>query len=385
MPSRAGYSPSRPLQAIPSPAHGSGGRVRPLVDDDIPKIVELHRRIYPAAGQTYWPTEAAYRAHFEEIFLRYPRYDEAMPSLVYHEDDGRVIGCLGVMPRRMFWDGRPIQVAMTHHFMVDPFSRSTLAGVKLLKPFLAGPQDVSAATEANHMSRKVWEGLGSKTSLLYSIRWTRALRPSRFVLSRLKTRPSLAPFALALGPFGRVVDAALARAPKSHFQQSAPRVSGEELEAETMLGCLHEFSRGRSLWCVYDDASLKWLLEILARRKADGAFQKVLVRNPKREIIGWYLYYANPGGLSEVVQIIAKSSTIEDVLDHLFYRAWREGAIAVSGQLDPLFMHAFLAKQCFFHGGSWMLAHSRNPELLHALDRGDAFLTRLEGEWPLGL
>jgi hypothetical protein len=27
------------------------------------------------------------------------------------------------------------------------------------------------------------------------------------------------------------------------------------------------------------------------------------------------------------------------------------------------------------------MVHSNKPELLHAIHRGDAFLTRLEGEW----
>lgn len=385
MPNRAGFSTSQPLEVIASHTRDRVGQVRPLAEDDIPRVVELHRRVYPNAEKISLRTESAYRAHFEEIFLRHPWCDEAMPSLVYHEGDGRITGCLGVMPCRMSWDRRPIQVATTHHFMVDPSSRSTLAGVRLLKTFLAGPQDLSLATEANNMSRKVWEGLGGKTLLLYSIRWTRALRPSRFVLFRLETRRSLAPFALALRPLGWVIDAALARAPRSHFQQSVPRVSGEDLDGETMLGCLHECSRGRSLCSVYDDGSLKWLFDILARKETDGTFRKVLVRNLKQKIIGWYLYYLNPGGVSEVVQIGAKDDSIEDVLDHLFYHAWRQGAIAVSGQLDPRFMPAFLAKQCFLHGGSWTLAHSRNPDLLRTLDRGNAFLTRLEGEWPLGL
>jgi hypothetical protein len=43
-------------------------------------------------------------------------------------------------------------------------------------------------------------------------------------------------------------------------------------------------------------------------------------------------------------------------------------------------------KNCFFTcRGGWMAAHSRKPELLELLNRGDAFLSRLDGEWCLGL
>lgn len=383
---RAGPSSAPPLKVVASRKDGRTGKVRPLVEGDIPEVVELHRRVFRSHQRTSEQTESACGEHLKEIFLRYPWRDESMTSLVYSEDDGRIIGCLGVMPRPMLWNGSPVRVAISHHLMVDPSSRSTLAGVKLLKSFVAGPQELSLATEANHTSHKVWEGLGGKTSLLYSIRWTRALRPSRFVLSRLETRRSLAPFALALRPLGWVVDAALARAAGSHFEQSAPRVYGDDAGGEgLLLEWLREVARHRALQPVYDDGSLRWLLEQLGRMTEHGALRKIMVRNSMGEIIGYYIHFLNPGGVSAVVQVAAKDGAIEDVLDHLFYDAWRLGMIAVSGQLDPRYMAAFLAKQCFFHGGSWMLAHSRNPELLHALDRGDAFLTRLEGEWPLGL
>ena len=40
-------------------------------------------------------------------------------------------------------------------------------------------------------------------------------------------------------------------------------------------------------------------------------------------------------------------------------------------------------KNFLFHRGdrSWMLVHSRRPEVLDAIHRGTAFLTRMEGEW----
>jgi hypothetical protein len=49
-------------------------------------------------------------------------------------------------------------------------------------------------------------------------------------------------------------------------------------------------------------------------------------------------------------------------------------------------MGDFSEKNCFFAcRGGWTVAHSRNPEILEALNRGDAFLSRLDGEWCLAL
>ena len=39
-------------------------------------------------------------------------------------------------------------------------------------------------------------------------------------------------------------------------------------------------------------------------------------------------------------------------------------------------------RRCLFHHrGYWMLVHAHSPELLAAIACGNAFLTRLEGEW----
>ena len=77
---------------------------------------------------------------------------------------------------------------------------------------------------------------------------------------------------------------------------------------------------------------------------------------------------------------------MDEVLTHLFYHARKGGALAVSGQMDPAAFQALAAKGSVFHhdGISWFLVHSRNPRVLAAIHRADAFLTRLEGEWCIG-
>src|SRR5262249_60171977 len=85
----------------------------------------------------------------------------------------------------MLLHGRPIRAATSMHFMVEPGSRSTLAGVQLLKTFFSGPQDLSLTDTAGAVGRKIWEGIGGDTALAYSINWTRLLRPTRYVVRLL--------------------------------------------------------------------------------------------------------------------------------------------------------------------------------------------------------
>ena len=86
-----------------------------------------------------------------------------------------------------------------------------------------------------------------------------------------------------------------------------------------------------------------------------------------------------------MLQIAATPSSVHDVLDHLFYQAWRQGALAVTGRLEPRFLQALSDKYCLFHRrGPWMLVSAKKPRLVQSFLNGDAFFSRFDGEWCLG-
>jgi hypothetical protein len=359
-----------------------GGRVRAFEPDDLPRVVALYARVGLGVETAAPPVLVAY---LEEIFCRHPWPDEGLPSLVYEEVDGRITGCLGVMPRPMWLAGRPVRAVVTHNFIVDPGRRSTLAAIQLLQRYFAGAPELSLA-ESGPQSRAIWERLGGATSPLHSLRWTYPVRPGRYAAAFLKARGVPGPLALGLRALGPIVDAV---ADGVAGRRRGLEVNGEELDADTLLACLTEFPRDRALRPAYDGPALKWLLEVLGRKHHLGTLRKVLVRDHAHDIAGWYLYYLKPGGVSEVVQIGARPGTVGVVLDHLFADARGQGAVALSGQLDPPFIGALSDRYCFFRresAGPTMLVHARHPDLLQAILRGDAFLTRLEGEWwiPFG-
>jgi hypothetical protein len=358
------------------------GQVRAFVEADIPQVADLHRRVFHTGETSSLPLQRSYRAYFAEIFLHHPWRDEAMPSLAYEDASGQIVGFLGVVPRPMSIDGRPVRAAVSSQFIVDPERRSTMAGLKLLKTFLSGPQDLSIADEANDVSRKLWEGLGGATALLYSLYWLRLLKPTQFFMSRFTDRRMPAPLTYASSAVSRFIDTVAIRMPQSPFQRSEPSLSGEELSRDTLLPALADFSRNRSVRPEYDERSLQWLLEVIARKTGSENLQKVAVRGASGKIVGWYLYYMASSGMGEVLQIGAEENSIKALLDHLFHDAWRRGATALSGRIEPRFVRQFREKNAqFHHRGSWVLVHSNRPELLQAIHRGDAFLSRLEGEW----
>ncbi|PYM98886.1 MAG: hypothetical protein DME07_21605 [Candidatus Rokuibacteriota bacterium] len=356
--------------------------VRPFVyETDLRQVADLHRLVF---GRAQHRAPGQFDRYVGDIFLDNPWRDDELPSLVYEDDEKRIIGFLGVMPRPMVMNGLPLRVAIASQFMVHPHRRGRV-GLQLARAFFSGAQDLSL-TEGMGLVRTIWEGLGGTTLLLYSIRWTRPLRPGRFVPSFLARHGTASIVARALTPVCVAIDGLLGQLPQWPFRLAAPRAAGEELTESAFLACLSEVSRGRWLGPRYDERSARWLFAILADRKDRGRLRKALVRGAAGEVAGYYLYYLNPAAISEVVQVFARDGAMPDVLDHLFHDAWAQGSVAVSGQLDPASLQAFCQARCLLHGsgGSWILAHSKRPECLECFERGHALLTRLEGEWWVG-
>jgi hypothetical protein len=364
--------------------------VRPFTKNDIPQVVKLFQKVFFNNGRTA-PSTSKLDAYFEEMFFHNPCADkraedgveEDISSLVYEGDNGAITGFIGVIPRRMLLNGRPIRIAASMHFMVEPDSRSSLAGVRLLKTFFSGPQDLSLSDSGGAIGRKVWEGLGGATALAYSINWMRLLRPSRYALRFLARKNSLFRlFAGLLRPLCPIVDAMASRVMSHRFGKTAASLHATELDRETLLAGVTQFPSSYALRPDYDPESLFWLLARADQLARPGGLRKIALRDDDGELVGWYLYELGADGLGEVLQVVGRKKSFGEVLDHLFYHSWRNGAIALSGRLDPKFAQEFSDKNCFFNcDGPWTLTHSRNPEILQSIYQGDLFLTRLEGEW----
>ena len=358
-------------------------RVRAFIEDDIPQVVALKWRFLHNRSGSPPPTLETY---IRELFFHGPFSEKTLPSLVYENEHGRVVGFLGVLRRRMSLHGKPIEAAVSTSLVVDPDSRSTMAGLRLMNWFLSGKQDLAMTDTANHLTQQLWIRLGGSKAPLYAMHWSRPLRPAHYaVYAACRSGRSAFSKAFGLGskPVCRIVDAIAARIPSSPFRQRPPVVSEEELTADTLLACMRDFSEPRSLRPEYDRDSVMWLLDFMSRMNGYGSLRKILLRNRENKIIGWYLYYLRQGGVGEVVQVGASPSSVDTVLDHLSHHAWTHGAIALHGRLDPHLSPESFGKYCFYFPGNRLLVHSRDPELTRQIQSGSAFLTRLDGEWCL--
>jgi hypothetical protein len=358
--------------------------VRPFVESDIPQVVDLY---WNFMRERKGPSPPEVRSFFQELYFANPLIDLAYPSFVYEGGDGKIAGFMGVIGRKMSFCGQPIRAAFSGNFIIHPEFRGKIAATRLTGAYMAGAQHVSMTDSANDISRHIAERLGWTTLAPFSIHWVRPLRPAHCAVdavSRLGSRAVSASIKLAAKPFSSVADGIASKLSFNPFRRIVPRLQAAELDVETLLHCLTEFRAGYSLWPEYNLESLQWLLSFMSRMPARGQLRKAVVRDNSQGIVGWYIYYVKPGGVGEVVQIGGDARFTKDVLDHLFHDAWNDGMIAVHGVANNRQMADLSDKNCIFTcRGGWTIAHSHNPQILELLNRGDAFLSHLDGEWCL--
>ncbi|MDX1387846.1 MAG: hypothetical protein R3344_01570 [Acidobacteriota bacterium] len=355
--------------------------MRFFAEADIEQVAELHRRVFPGASVPTPPTLHEYTAYFQDVFLSGPFPGDGVRSLVYEDDDHAIVGFLGVLSTRVIADGRVLRAGVCSQFCVDPNHRG-LVGPALIQQHFEGDQDLSFTDESNTATRKLWSWAGGETALLYSLHWTRPLRPARFVAAILGESPPINRLGFAVAPFTRLVDLALTRSPDSPFGHREPSASGVELDLKTMVENLPDLTRARALTPAYGLDPLRWFVRRASARKTEGVLRKLQVRNRSGKILGWYVYYAKRGDIGQVLQVLARPVAVGEVLDHLFDDAFSQGVVALHGQVDPASVQELSDRYCVFsRRGPWTLVHSRDPALMQSFHRGEAFLTRLDGEW----
>jgi len=358
--------------------------VRPLAEADIPQVADLYWKVL---RERTGSTPPSVRAFIQELYFTNPWMDASLPSLVY-DDKGTVAGFLGVVPRRMTSQGKPVRIAYGGNFAVHPDFRTTLAGLHLLRTYMGGGQDLSQTDSANDTSRALLERLGFTTILPFSVHWVRALRPARaltYAIARVAQRSLTDSLAFISKPFCDIADKLAATLSSSPFRQVQSRLHASELDVDTLISCVSQFRNQYNLFPEYDAPSLTWLFSFMERMKGHGQrLRKILLRDDSGTVVGWYVYYLTVGGFADVAQIGGSRKQLGEILDHLFRDAWQEGAIALHGTSDRRLMDIYSDKNCFFTcRGGWTLAHSRKPGFMDILNSGDAFLSRLDGEWCL--
>ncbi|HEU5358565.1 MAG TPA: GNAT family N-acetyltransferase [Gemmatimonadales bacterium] len=350
--------------------------VRSFRAADIPEVVALRRRVFRYSERN---TDAALTEYFERMFCRPRSAVDGLPSLVHVDGQGRVLGFLGVFPRQMRFRDERILVAVATQLMVAPESRG-LAGRALVRAFLRGPQDLSFSDTANDAARRLWVSLGANVSPAPSLSWTQVLRPWRHLGAEashdgagLVVRAAL----YAARPLLSVADLLLTRRPSAR-----PVALTEPFDPTRVAAVAEDVLGGYGLRPVYDAETLAWLLAQAAEKREYGTLDGRIVRGDDGSVAGWFLYYRNRTGMSQVLQVAAQPRDRGLVLDAMLEHARQHGVVALAGPLDPGTIHeAAIRRSTLRHEGPWVLFSSQRRDLMQAIAGGDAYLSRLEGEW----
>jgi len=355
-------------------------QVRPFTESDIEQVGDLHRRGFGISGAVTPELVSKYRTYFSEVFLNNPWNTDGSAALVYEENDGTISGFLGSVIRPMLFKGERIRVRIGTQFIVDP-PRRGFAGLKLLRALFAGPQEVTIGDEGNVQSRGLWEAFGGSALPLYSMHWHYPLRPceaARRAVMGFSRVPRFVPRMAA--PFARALDAAAAPVLSMLTRNRTVEFIEEEPSPKELARCMAEAAT--SLRPDYDERTLDWVLSRAKALRPSAVPVSKLLRTDAGQIAGWYVCLATRGGAGEVLQLYANPGFEKQVLDRLFEDAGAQGVAVVSGRMEPGMMQAFSDRRCILQcGPEWVLVRSSRPDLLEALTKGDALLSKLEGEW----
>ena len=355
------------------------GRVRPLSRDDIPEVGDLFIQVFRPGAR---PSRERVLEYFEQVYFENPWYDPEIPSLVYDDGVGGLIGFLGVVARPMRLHRRPLRAAIPGSLMVrpgPPERTDPFAPLALVREFLQGQQDLALTDTASEDSRKIWERCGGVTSRLYSFRWLRPIRPFALALDTLRHRGGARAAAALARPLCRIADVAIRRTRIGPFRCAEHGCRVEELRVENAVERFSNLTH-HSLVPAYDEATLDWLLRMAASKRGHGKLRSALVRDGSGSVLGWYIYYLKAGATSEVLQIVANPYTIDRVFSCLLEEAVRGGTNALVGRLDPLFMQELSRRHCLIRPAEWVLVHARDARILDPFRTGEALFTGLEGE-----
>lgn len=338
----------------------------------------MYKEVFPATERSGTSNLESY---FDLAFCGSPLPDEEAGSLVYLGSGGDVLGFLGVQPRRLSIRGRTLRAAVCTKFMVARRAGINGAAVRMLRSVFDRPLDLVMSDLANEPARRLWEGLGGRTALLGSLYWSRALRPARYLVSRITRRSLFKPLAFAARPLADIADRLATRHALRRLPRPVAGHTSENLDPETLVSGLPTVCRERPLRPDYDARSLKWLFELMSRANPAKPLRKALVRNAQHEIVGWFLYSFERDGESTVLQMAATKRSADAVLQILLADAWSQGSVVLSGRFDSGFVEPLSSMGCALSQGPWMLVHSKQADVLDAILSGEAFLSRLEGEW----
>jgi hypothetical protein len=351
--------------------------IRACEPTDIAAVARLFHKVFRPQAET---ASQSLEHYLRELFFDHPWRDAELASQVFVSAAGEVEGFIGVLPLRMSWRGKPIRAAVASSLMVANPTQNPLAGARLLRSFLSGPQDLSVSETSNSIAQVMWQRLGGEAIPAYSMEWLRVLRPGRFAVSAIAERIRPLKF---LHPVGAAVDGVLERIVGNPLRAPAVEIRADDdvdPGDASLVAHILELADSYALRPQWDADSLSRFLAHASTKRRHGVLVRRVVLGRRNVPLGCFLYYRRTGGVGYVLQILARPEARDVVVNRLLDHAYRHGCIALRGRATSDLLNTLLQRRTIFLHRSSLTVHSRNAELLKAIRTDDALITGLAGE-----
>lgn len=358
-------------------------QIRPLEAADIPAVAGLFQRIFRERDKAAPPALAAY---LRQHYLDAPGYDPEIAPLVHVASDGEISGFIGVNELPMDYQGRALRAAICGSLMVERRDSDPMAGARLLKAFLAGPQDLSFSETASEVSTQMWTRLRGVALPQYSLDWVRIIRPSAFMLALASSRIGAARL---LAPLAGGVDRYL----RGRMQENELRWSGvpgswsvkgglkvAEVDQAGFAELVDPLTRQFALRPSWSDAQLAHVIAEASAKPDYGEAVFASVATPGGAPIGAFFYHLQPGGIARVLQLLAAPGHAGPVIDCLIGHAAQRGAAGLRGRTQPALLEAMLGRRIAFTHLASTVVHAREETLVNAYRGAQGFFNGLAGE-----
>lgn len=354
--------------------------VRTLRQADLPTVAELFQRIL---RKTHEPARPSLIAYLGEVFIDGPDRDPDISSCVHVGDDGAVTGFIGALPLPMLIDGRVARGAICGTLMVDRHEDDPFAGARLMRAFLAGPQDISLTETANDTSTTMWRKLRATVLADHSLEWLRIIRPAGFVAEMAGRRIGATRL---ISPLAKPIDALVRRGPPEPrwtnlpaaiTAGALPSIDADDGMAVEMFQKFTADFAARPHW---RPESLQRMVAESRRKTLYGGMIRRVVTARSGRPVGMFLYYGDPGRVGRVVQVLFAPGQAGTVLDSMLAHASEYGIVALRGRTQPALLEAMLGRRFVFLHASSSIVHARDPAVLEPFLAGKAFFNGFAGE-----
>ena len=352
-------------------------KIRPLEHDDIPKVVALRRKSFHRSEHG---TDESLGNYLKKVFLEAPWSGHEARSVVCESKGGEIVGFHGRFRKRMQFAGKEAKLTTGTQLMVDP-GAGGFPGIQLLQELFRGDHDLFLADGGNEASRQMWEALNADVVHVESLTWALPLRPHYHLRHLGKSLPGQAGRYLVRKILDLTTPAARRESDDGDLNAEGPKgYRTQPVTPETMAQTIAELAGKKAIVPIHQPAELHWIFEHIEEGDDETPINRIVI-GPDGQTSGWFSYQPQPGAVARVLGIMAQDGAYDSVLDALVADASLRRFEALRGRVEARYLNELGRLGCeITRSGPWVLAHSKNPEILRAVHRGYSKFTLLDGE-----